>query len=134
VWLEHVVDLAGNEMAPMVLSFTTGTASDLRALVRIAESPTAGATGVSTSAAIRVYFNKELVTPLDPASAFRVTLPSGQIVEGTLTLSDDRRSAVFQPLALLRAQTSYYVSVTITDVTGATGYYSFGFTTGSVGE
>ena len=106
-------------------TFTTGTAEDRAALAVTGTSPSDGASGVGTNAAITVRFNKQVnAASIDSGS---LTVSSGGMnIGGKISLNAESAtdpaltSATFTPDRFLDPQTVYTVQVStgVTDVAG----------------
>lgn len=140
VTVTGVQDLSGNVMtAQATSSFTTGTAVDLTLPAEQSVSPTNGATGVLTTSAIQMHFNKRI----DPLTATNTTTnvtftvaptSTQQPIAGTIMVSADGLTLTFTPSSALATSTVYQISATsgITDLEGqALTAFSSTFTTGT---
>jgi RHS repeat-associated protein len=117
-----VQDISGNTMAsPVTSTFITGSSADLLTPMVTSSIPTFNATGVSTTSALQVQFNK----PIDPltvtGAAFQV-YPSQTYVPalGTTSFSPDNLTLTFTPSEPFDSLTTYIISLTsgITDLEG----------------
>jgi hypothetical protein len=98
-WVDVVVDTAGLDNSPPVVSGST---------------PAAGATGVAPGGGVLVGFDERV----DPASvSVTLTGPDGT-VDGTARVSDDLRGVAFAPDLALAAATRYTVAVVASDIAG----------------
>jgi len=127
-----VVDLAGNAMATVTQTFTTGPQTQL-STPGVTFTPANSATAISKAVAPTAVFS----VPINP-----LTLTSGNVylwnntgnvdVPGTLSLSADNLTITFTPTAPLAATTQYYFHVvSITDeagntMSGANTYFTTG--------
>jgi hypothetical protein len=152
-------DLAGNALAgnqaPLpaasnyVWTFTTGLVPDTTrpqvALTVPATTIPGPTTGVPTNTAIAATFTKAMAPATLDASSFTVTTPlPGVSPLGSVTYAASSDTAIFKPLAVLAADTTYTVTITTkaTDLSGnqlagnqgilpAASNYVWTFTTGS---
>ena len=130
-----VRDAGSNLMAGTFTStFTTGSKSDLVVPAIIGTNPSPEDTGVGVNMVARVTFSE----PLDPMSMNRDTFrmfnwQGGDVLDATVTLSADRRTATLTPASPLEPFNRYYFTIQgFTDVAGNTGSGPFlSFYTGS---
>lgn len=111
-------DVAGNPMASVSRSFTTGTGTDLTAATVTNRSPNTGAMGVPTRTGCDIFFFRSDTTvqltfssPVDPVTtAAAFTLLDGTTpVQGTVTLSAAGTVLTFSPRTTLAFNTTYTV-------------------------
>lgn len=131
-----VQDLSGNVLpAPVITTFTTGTAADVSSPAVATVSPGNGAAGVPTNAVIQLQFSK----PVDPLTVnttdFQVFLQDTfSLVPGTILVTPDGLTAAFTPASPLEPSTSYSIEATsgIADLEGNRLQFFFStFSTGS---
>ncbi len=106
-----VVDLAGNAMATVTQTFTTG-AQTILGRPGATITPTGNITGVSKSVAPTAVFSVP-INPLTmtPSNVFLIKNTDGSTVTGTLALSADTLTITFTPTTALAANTQYYFAV-----------------------
>jgi hypothetical protein len=138
-------DTDGNQMAAnYAWTFTTGLGSDTtRPQVKL--TIPGATTGVATNTAITATFTKAMSPATINAASFTLTTPlPGVSPLGSVTYAADAQTAIFTPLAVLAADTTYTATITTaaTDVSGnqlagnqaplpAASKYVWVFTTGS---
>ena len=103
-----VKDPAGNVVATVTNSFTTGPTYDITAATAINSDPAGGSTA-GTNVIPKLVFNK----PLNPItvnnSSFRMYLnDTGQVIPLVVTLSTDARTVTMTPQVALLPNTEYY--------------------------
>jgi hypothetical protein len=130
-----VKDLSGNALAAMVsTTFTIGTGADLIGPTVTLVDPANGATGVPTTAVVKITFSKR-INALTVTNATFLVFPqsTGIPIAGTIAVAADGRSASFTPTSALAASTAYNVEAFgITDLAGQDGINLFTrFTTGA---
>ncbi|MDQ2695336.1 MAG: Ig-like domain-containing protein, partial [Pseudomonadota bacterium] len=103
-----VADVAGNPLAAVTTTFTTGTGVDFTGPTFTAVDPASGTTGVARSVAAQVQFS-EPVNPLTVTAATFFIDTSGIAVAGAVSVAADGRSATFTPNAPLAASTGHRV-------------------------
>ena len=97
------------------VQFTTTKPVDTTPPSIISQSPTSGATNVTTSSPITVQFSESVKTD----SSLSITLKNGtNSVAGTLSYISGTNTATFTPTAALALATSYSVTVTASDLSG----------------
>jgi hypothetical protein len=121
-----VRDVAGNTMATVTSSFTTGSQSDLVGpSAAVVTAPVHGATGVSVNVKPTITFSE----PVDPVRALTISsqgygiylyVEGIQTVDVTYSVSADFRTVIVTPTAPLQAGTRYLlvVYIGITDLAG----------------
>ncbi|WP_158578664.1 Ig-like domain-containing protein [Spongiactinospora rosea] len=119
-------DAAGNIMAPLTWSFTT-LHPDRTAPTITETLPRADATDVPHATPIEVTFSE----PVDHVQ-MQISAPSGDLLQGTISASADRRQQKFILERPLAAETRFTVTVSgAADEAGNTmSAYSWSFTTG----
>ncbi|HEY1902662.1 MAG TPA: Ig-like domain-containing protein [Terracidiphilus sp.] len=103
-----VMDPAGNPVAPVNNSFTTGTTYDINPATAISSDPPANAT-VGTNVTPKLVFNKALNPLTVNNSTFRMYLyDTGQFIPLTVTESTNGMEVTMTPQIPLLANTHYY--------------------------
>ena len=125
-------DLGGNRINPYSYSFTTGQNSDNQAPVIQANNLSGAPTSVALNAPVRVLFSEPLNSLCVNNST--VSLSDGvNNIAGSVSLSNDRRTTIFNPALNFNASSSYTLSIDgVCDISGLlqTGY-ELSFTTGT---
>ncbi len=135
----EVTDLVGFPVDnPGSVTFRTGTAGDVTRPTVTAVDPASNATGAGTNAGIQLSFS-EPVNPLTltPLSFRVLHEATGQLLEGTVTVAPDARSAMFTPAGGLDPSTRYQVQgrSEILDLAGQTlSFFISSFTTAAGGD
>ncbi len=130
-----IVDVANNALAaPVTVTFTTGPGPAIVAPAVTATNPAASATNVSTA----IVLTATVAKPVNPLSlsTTTVTLYQGNFattVNGTASISADRKTITFSPSAPLTPQTVYHFYLQgLTDMAGNTlQAIDIAFTTGN---
>jgi Big-like domain-containing protein len=112
-----ISDVAGNVMATMTSSFTTGNTVDLTApSTSVAFTPKPDSINVPINASLRIQFSE----PMNPVRAMTFSVGSGlslvysatsQPVSFTVSFEDEYRTMVITPTAPLQLGTQYTVGV-----------------------
>ena len=127
-----VKDAAGNALAPAQWSFTTTVPpADTTAPTIVSVSPAANATGVASSASVKVTFSEPVV---NVSTATFTLSPGGPSIAATVSYDSATSTATLVPSAALQPNTQYTATVwsQITDTAGnPLNAYSWLFTTGS---
>ena len=128
--LFSLLDLAGNPVNPLSVSFTTAGGADTVAPTVTAISPVAGAVNVPVNAHVIVRLS-EAVDPTSVSGAVQLT----PAVAGSLTISADEQTLTFIPTAPLVVSTTHGVTVSgLRDMTGnVMTPFASSFTTRAVG-
>lgn len=130
-----VQDLGGNPLTlPSTTTFTTGAGADLTPSTVTTVSPSNGAGGVPTNAAIQLRFSKQ-VDPLTVSTTDFLVFPqaTGIPTPGLVSTSADALTATFTPNSPLAPSTNYSIQATgaIADLPGhPLPFFSSSFTTG----
>lgn len=129
-----IQDVAGNSFLlqwPVTTSAETDTTSPVVQLQSLAD----GATGVPLNGRIVLRFDAPLAERCVNTQTVRVT-SGGVPVAGTVTLSTDRRTLTFAPLAALTANTAYTFALQgVCDLAGnLADNRTVGFTTGATAD
>ena len=108
------------EMAENWFTNPYGGTPDLSPLSISNSNPSDGASGVSTSTAIVLTFNKTLALSTVHTGNFMLLKDSGSAVDGNLTLDSSRKQVTFTPSSQLDAATDYMlvVSSEVKDIYG----------------
>jgi hypothetical protein len=134
-----VTDYAGNPIAPVTSSFTTGSGFDWNAPSVASFSPVSGATGVSTTVTPTITFS-EAMNPvlMDSNHVLLRDYNTQAVIPTTFTFSPDYTTITLTPTAPLASTTIYEIEMQIvnwwiTDIAGNninTGQVTSNFTTG----
>jgi hypothetical protein len=130
-----VTDLSGNAMtAPSTSTFTTSSAPDLNTPSVTSVLPTNGGTGVLTTAAIQVQFNKFMDELSFTNQTVKISTNGSTFINATITFNQNGNAMTITPSAPLSPSTTYSLQLTtsILDLEGAslTSFQS-SFTTGT---
>ena len=118
--ISGVTDLSGvSAMMPVTTTFNTGSTVDFSVPQVTGAIPANGATGVATTAAIQIQFNKTM-NPLTISNSTFNVASNGKPLAGSILVAPDARSATFTPAVSLTLGTSYIVTINsgITDLGG----------------
>jgi hypothetical protein len=115
-----IIDRSGNAIAPFMLQYPTGAALVTGPPAVSSVSPRLDSTGVAPSTPIVLQFDK----PMNPASLMQSVFvtDNGDVIAGTLTLSNDNATAQFTPANPYAAgsRVDVFVIETAADTTGLT--------------
>jgi MYXO-CTERM domain-containing protein len=114
-----ITDLAGNPIeSDYTWSFTTGTFTDTTSPTVLSTAPDNNATAVALTATVSAVFDEGIDPATVDNTSFFVTDGMDNVVEGTITISDN--TATFTPSADLAADAVYTATLTtaVTDLAG----------------